>query len=85
MNSEPGLPANVLEAIHARRKIDAIKLLREQRNIGLKEAKQLVDAYARDHPHLVSSRRSGPETGMGRLALVGLFVLAVYLLYRFFA
>ena len=39
------LEANVIEEIQKGRKVQAIKNLRNARNIGLKEAKQLVDAY----------------------------------------
>ncbi len=39
------IPNNVLEALHGRQKIKAIQLLREQRGIGLKEAKDIVDQY----------------------------------------
>ena len=42
---EMDLPENVLEALRNRQKIEAIKLLREQRGIGLKEAKEIVDQY----------------------------------------
>ncbi len=37
------LPDNVLDALRRGRKIEAIKLLRKQRGIGLKEAKDAVD------------------------------------------
>jgi ribosomal protein L7/L12 len=37
------LPADVLAAATAGNRIDAIKLLREQRGLGLKEAKDLLD------------------------------------------
>jgi hypothetical protein len=40
------LPDNVLDALRSRQKIKAIKLLREQRGIGLKEAKDIVDQYS---------------------------------------
>ena len=56
MNPESELPEDVLAAIHENRKIEAIKLLREHRNIGLKEAKEIVDAYAAEHPQLITSR-----------------------------
>ncbi|BCR06199.1 hypothetical protein DESUT3_32680 [Desulfuromonas versatilis] len=38
------LPAEVLAALQGGRKIEAIRLLRETRGIGLKQAKQLVEA-----------------------------------------
>ena len=58
-----GLPADVIAALHEGRKIDAIKLLREQRGIGLKEAKQEVDAYLRDHPQLAAMQKTGSPAG----------------------
>ena len=39
------LPDNVLEALRGRQKIKAIMLLRKQRGIGLKEAKDIVDQH----------------------------------------
>lgn len=52
MNQDHGLPSDVVSAIHAGRKIDAIKLLRESSGLGLKEAKDEVDAYLRKHPSI---------------------------------
>jgi len=37
------LESEVIELIHAGKKIEAIKALRERRNIGLKESKDIVD------------------------------------------
>jgi hypothetical protein len=39
------LPSKVLMALERGQKIEAIKLLREARGLGLKEAKEAVDAY----------------------------------------
>jgi ribosomal protein L7/L12 len=39
------LPADVIEAVNRGHLIEAIKRLRQQRNLGLKEAKDLVDQY----------------------------------------
>ena len=36
----------ILEAIYARKKIEAIKLVREATNCGLKEAKEFVEKYS---------------------------------------
>ncbi len=44
--SNENLPDTVVEAIRSGHKIEAIKLLREARGIGLKEAKRLVDRAA---------------------------------------
>jgi hypothetical protein len=80
MSNETKLPADVVEAIRANRKIDAIKLLREHRSLGLKEAKHAVDAYIREHPHLIPQQSSG--SGLGRLVIVVLAVVISYVLYQ---
>ena len=49
------LPSDVLEALHANRKIEAIKLLREHQNIGLKDAKDIIDAYTAENSHLITN------------------------------
>ena len=48
----PPLPQNVLDAIQRRNLIEAIKLLREQTGLGLKEAKDLVDQQSGTHAAL---------------------------------
>jgi|CXWL01.1.fsa_nt_gi ribosomal protein L7/L12 len=45
MSERPNLPHDVVEALKEGRRLDAISLLRTTRNIGLAEAKGLVDAY----------------------------------------
>ena len=44
------LPANVLDSLRRGNAVEAIKLLREQRGIGLKEAKDLINA-SQHHPY----------------------------------
>jgi ribosomal protein L7/L12 len=44
------LPAEVLDALQQRRKIEAIRLLRERTGMGLKDAKEAVESYQRAHP-----------------------------------
>ena len=78
----PELPAEVVAAIHAGRKIDAIKQLRAEHNIGLKEAKEIVDAYIEGHPGLEKTRGPKTETGLGRLVLIGVVIAVLYFLYR---
>jgi hypothetical protein len=79
MTNETQLPADVTEAIRANRKIDAIKLLREHRRLGLKEAKHAVDAYIRENPHLIPQQSSGG--GLGRGVKIVLGVVIAYALY----
>ena len=82
MGNETGLPTDVIDAIQSNRKIDAIKLLREHRNLGLKEAKHAVDAYNRQNPQLKAQQSSG--AGLGRLVLVVLGLIIFYALYQRF-
>ena len=84
MNTEIELPADVIAEIQAKRKVNAIKLLRTHQGIGLKEAKQIVDAYTDKNPP--SSRLKAPESegGVGRLLILILGVGLIYGLYRYF-
>jgi len=44
------LPPSVLDALRRGETIEAIRLLREATGLGLKEAKDRVDAYQRERP-----------------------------------
>lgn len=85
MNQESELPEDVLAAIHENRKIEAIKLLREHRRLGLKEAKEIVDAYVAEHSPLITTRQPSVETGRGRLLIVFILLAALYAIYRLFS
>jgi hypothetical protein len=85
MTSELELPEDVKTAIHANRKIEAIKLLREHRGIGLKESKQAVEEYIAQLPAGVPTRSGQSDTGLGRLLFLGFCVALVYLLYKYFS
>jgi len=78
------LSPEVIAEINADRKISAIKLLREQQGIGLKEAKEIVDAYTERRQPRARSRASRSDGGMGRLLLVAVVAAIVYGLYRYF-
>ena len=82
MNERPELPNDVLEAVHSRRKIDAIKLLRSHRSLGLKEAKHIIDAYVAENPQLIRQPPPGEESAFGRIFLVGLVTAVIYFAYR---
>lgn len=65
-----GLPEDVLALAHAGRKIEAIKVLRERTGLGLKEAKERIEAEAGTADASVTHPR----------ALVLVVVIAVLLL-----
>ena len=81
------LASNVIEALRRGNKIEAIRLVREQTGLGLKEAKDAVDAYESTHPKTSSTspgQVSGGGSGMRWLiALVVAAVVGYYLLRRF--
>jgi ribosomal protein L7/L12 len=72
----------VLTALNAGRKIDAIKALRSLRGIGLKEAKELIDSYADTHKSESKSIEVAESNfSVAKLLFVGLII---YLVYKFF-
>jgi len=77
---EPGkqLPAAAIAAIERGRKIEAIKIVRQQWGIDLKESKGVVDAYIKSQPGL-ESRPQIP----GRLALFLLLAALAIAIYFF--
>ncbi len=84
MQSDSDLPTDVIEAIRTNRKIDAIKRLREHRGIGLKEAKQEVEAYARENPQASALRPPKAESNFWRLILIAILTGGAYVAYRYF-
>lgn len=77
MNSTTDLPTEVINAIQAGHKIEAIKLLRDARGLGLKEAKHAVDAYLRAHPSL-----RPPKSGSGGFGFVVFLLALAFLAYQ---
>ena len=85
--SAPSLPAAAIAALQQGNKIEAIKIVREDRNIGLKEAKDAVEAYVLGHPGLKASldtaQAKGNRTALNWvLALIALALLAFYFLKK---
>ena len=68
------LPPEILDAIHANRKIAAIKLLRAHQNLGLRDAKDIVDAYIAENPQLINRKPAAEGSGPGFLLLVCVLV-----------
>ena len=77
----------VLAAVDNGRKIEAIKRLREENGMGLKEAKHAIDALARDRrgvtPVSAGMQEEGGAGGVIRLVVLIVAVLVVY--FYFFA
>lgn len=82
MNTNSELEPEVLAALNNGRKIEAIKALREARGIGLKEAKEQVEAYAKEHNlDNVPVQKVSSNNGV---VMVIFLAVAAYLIYHFF-
>lgn len=80
------LPPDVLEALEMGRKIEAVRLMREQTGLGLKESKEAVDAYQQLHLPAAGGLSPGQvgDTGSGIWWVVALALvcLAIYFVLR---
>ena len=76
------LPASAIAALNNGQKIEAIKIVREERKLGLKEAKDLVDAYIKTQPALAADYEK-QTSRPGLLVVCALLIaLAVYYFLR---
>ena len=77
--TETQLSEPVMHAVRSGHTIKAIKLLRAETGLGLKEAKHIVDreidAYRAANPHAAMQAESSP---WGKLVIIALIVAAVY-------
>jgi ribosomal protein L7/L12 len=78
------LPAAAIAALHEGRKIDAIKIVRRERGVELKEAKQAVDSYVRSQPALeaaLDARQAvAVRTLLGWIVGAALVLVVLYVL-----
>jgi translation elongation factor EF-Ts len=65
MNPTTELPPNVVSALSQGRKIEAIKMLRESSGLGLKDAKETVEAYADSRPEVGARLAAANREGVG--------------------
>jgi type VI protein secretion system component VasF len=84
MDQKPTLPLEAVSALHGGNKIEAIKIVREQQGVDLKEAKQRVEQFLRAEPSVQASfaemrARSGQSTLWWMAAIMGVIAVLVYL------
>jgi hypothetical protein len=83
--TEQELPPEVIEAIRRGRKIEAIKILRESKNLGLANAQVLVDKAWRTHGPEKKITSFADEPGglrtLGKALAMGFMILAAYYFY----
>lgn len=78
--ADRALPTSATVALAAGRKLDAIKIVRSEWGIDLKEAREAVDSYINSQPGLAESMRSSTASG-GRILLwivIAAAIVAVY-------
>ncbi|MGA0024222.1 MAG: ribosomal protein L7/L12 [Burkholderiales bacterium] len=86
MKVEPqDIPAAAVAALEKGSKIEAIKIVRIDQGIGLKEAKDVVEQYLDAKPDLQSRMNAASieaaKGGLGWIFLVAVVALAVFYFY----
>jgi ribosomal protein L7/L12 len=80
------LSGAALDALQQGKVIEAIKLVRTEQSLGLKEAKDVVDAYVRTHPESQDALRRASDEGKRKLGFwLGIAIgtgLLAWFLYR---
>ena len=80
------IPLAALAALKQGKKLEAIKLLRAERGIDLKTAKQRIDAYASRNPQFTKAGAASGNSGSGfgkTLLAVLIVALLIWLLTHY--
>lgn len=83
MISKSEFNVDIISALEQGNKIGAIKILREQKNLGLKEAKEAVEAFLDDNPEIKQKMNSHQASG-GTVIGYLVFIAIAYAIYHFF-
>lgn len=79
------LPIAAISALHLGNKIEAIKIVRRERGLELKLAKDAVEAYVRSQPALQASFAAKQRAARGSALRWLLFTVAVVLASVYFS
>ncbi|MCB0346565.1 MAG: ribosomal protein L7/L12 [Bdellovibrionales bacterium] len=86
MNNIGDVPQDVIVALERGSKIEGIKLLREHRGIGLKEAKEAVEAFLASRPDIQTrmneSSAQNAKGGLKTLLTVVAILTALFFLFN---
>ncbi|WP_087546756.1 ribosomal protein L7/L12 [Acinetobacter sp. WCHA39] len=77
------IPHEALDAVRAGQLIDAIKITREKTGLGLKESKDLVERYLKEHPQeqaLIQEQLAQRSRG-GIQIFILIFIILVILVW----
>jgi hypothetical protein len=82
-NRSPDLPKAAVDALWQGNLIEAIKVVRQERNIGLNESRNMVDAYIASQPALKKKMDRVLATAQRRFIswLIGFLILAAGITY----
>lgn len=74
----------VTEAIKSGKKIQAIKLLRNETGLGLKEAKEAIEAYIEDNAELKEAMNANNTDGLSqeRVVHVVIVLIVLFVVYK---
>ena len=84
MNSNLEIPHEALQALRAGQLIDAIKITRKKTGLGLKESKDLIEQYLKDHPQeqaLIQEQLAQRSRGGIKIIVLMMFILAILIWY----
>ena len=83
-STAPMLSVAAISALQQGNKVEAIKIVRAERNLGLKEAKDAVEDYIRSQPALQASFASAQaETKRSALLWLAVLIGLAFLVYQF--
>ena len=77
------MPPAAVAALHQGNKIEAIKIVRQERGIGLKEAKDTVELYVQGDP-LLQNKFAAAQAGNKRSCLLWLTILIALALIGYY-
>ncbi len=80
-NTAVGLPPLAVRALMKGQKIEAIKLMREERGVELTEAKEVVEEYIRSDPLLQAELKNIRRNSSGFSWILLLIVLGILVWY----
>jgi len=78
------MPIQVIQALEQGNKMEAIRRLRESRNMGLKEAKEAIEAYLHANPLVNTRFQENAKDKSGSIVGLFLFVVAAAFTYGLF-
>ena len=78
------LSEKVINEIKAGRKISAIKLLREEQGIGLKEAKVLIESHINQNAEVKEAFEANQPAGLSQERVLQLVVIIIVLLVVYY-